>query len=108
MSASAPKDIDGGTFNVGDTDQMVFPIYKDGSPWAGIDSVTLTFEAPDRVTTFDREAEVYDDAAGKWSYTTAVDDFTEVGYWTVRVKAVQGAIVKRYAREVSFYMNDQP
>lgn len=118
MATRAP-DVFLGTFSLGDTDVLAFPLKKNTVaaptvyvPWAGLDSVTLTFEAPDRSTTFDRSATVYDDAAGIWAYTTLVTDFPDVaanvGTWTVRVKAVDGGITKRYQGEISMEFVSQP
>lgn len=97
-----------GELNVGSTDRMQFSFLKDGEAWAGIDSVTLVFEKPDRATQFSRSMVLGDDATGTWYYDTTVDEIDAVGYWTLRPTVVDGPIVKRYPHEIGFHVVDEP
>lgn len=95
-----------GSFNVGSTDRIRLTITKDGAAWTGIDSVTLTFENPDRSTQFSRSATL--DATNVWYYDTTTTDFEDVGWWTMRVRVIDGAISKAYPHEIGFYVGDEP
>jgi hypothetical protein len=100
-------DIDLGVFNVGDTDRIEFTVTKDGAAWDLSSAVvTLTFEKPDRSTQFTRTMTA--DAAGVAYYDTAAGDVDVVGWWTLTVKVVDGAVVKRYPHAIGFEAVDEP
>jgi hypothetical protein len=105
----ATRAIDLGEFNVSSTDRLRATITKDGAPWAGIDSVALTLEKPDRSTVVGPVAMTLEsDAAGIWYYDTTTTDLTTAGEWTAKVRVTDGSVVKTYPYEISFRVYDQP
>lgn len=91
---------------IGSVDRIRFTITKDGVAWSGIDSVTLTFEKPGRITQFARSMIL--DSVNVWYYDTTVTDIDTVGYWTLGVKVIDGPITKYYPDEIGFYAAEQP
>ena len=100
--------LDWGRTVEGSVDRLRATITKDGVAWAGIDSVLLTFEAPDRETVFTRSMLVENDSQGIWYYDTLTTDLTEVGYWTIGMKVTDGTIVKKYPYPISLYVGEEP
>jgi hypothetical protein len=107
VSADTTADIYLGRTGLGSTKPIELTFKLDGEPWAGIDSVTLTFESPDRETQFDRAMTLVDDAAGLWRYTPTTAEFS-AGDWTASPLVTDGAHVERYPDEISFTVTDQP
>src|SRR5262245_53939655 len=108
MSCTTEVSIDWGRTVVGSVDRLQLHITKDGVAWSGIDSVVLTFEAPDRVTQFSHNMVLGDDATGLWYYDTTVNDLTVPGYWTIGVKVTDGVVVKKYPYPISMYVSEEP
>lgn len=100
--------IDLGVFNLYAVRRLKFTIKKDGVAWAGIDSVALIFEKPDRTTQFTRAMTVFSDALGQWTYDTTVADLETVGNWTVTLQVTDAQIVDRYAYEIGFVVVGNP
>lgn len=104
----ATKEINLGPININSVETLRFPLYKDGEPWIGIDSVEAVFEAPDRETQFTRALEKETPDAGVWLYTTDnVGDVDTGGWWTVALTVTDGTIVKTYPYEIGFEAVDQ-
>lgn len=97
----------GDTFNIANVDRFRFTITKDKVPWANIDSVTLTFRDEDGLE-FDRSAVAENTLLGIWFYDTVVGDITKAGYWLMKVKVVQGTIVKTYPGEIGLQVHNRP
>lgn len=105
----ADEDIDLGIVNIGSTDKFQFTIKKGGVIWdLSNGTVTVTFEKPDRTTQFTRAMSSLDATTGVFSYTTTTSEIDEVGWWTLQVRVIDGAITKRYPGEISFYVRDLP
>lgn len=108
----ATREIDLGKFVVTGSRRIRLTIKKDGVAWSGIDSVTLTFEKPDRSTQFTRSMVVFQDSQGIWDYDIVAadlpDESASLGHWTVGVKVVDGTISMPYPHEVGFIVEDLP
>ena len=100
--------VDMGEVCINNVDRFRFSITKDGVAWTGIDSVTLTFENPDRETTFSVTASMESPDAGVWYYDTLTTDIDDVGYWTIKVRVVDSTITKDYPYEIGFTALSQP
>lgn len=88
--------------------RFLFIIKKDGVIWSGINSVTLVFEKPDRTTQFERAGILENDSLGRWYYTTTSSDLDTLGYWTLTVRVVDGAITLTYPHELGFRVRGNP
>lgn len=107
------REIDLGKVHVGSVERLRFTLKKKNSAgtfvaWSGIDSVTITFENPDRTTQTDHVCILEDDTSGIWYYDTTTTDVTSVGYWTVGINIVDGGIDYKYPYEVSFEAVSHP
>lgn len=108
--ATATKEVFLGEFNVGSVDRIRATITKDGETWdLSGGSASLRFEAPDRATQFDRAMVAESDGSdGVFVYDTEIADIDQAGYWTLRLKVVDGAVVKVYPYEISLHAVDEP
>jgi hypothetical protein len=86
--------------------RLEFTILKDGSPWT-LDSVTLVFYSPSRVTFFSRGM-TWDSVNSVWFYDIQDDELTEEGVWSIRVTVVDGSVQKRYPYEVALPVAEYP
>lgn len=99
-------DINLGEFSVGATKRLRFTLTKDGVAWEGIASVTLSFEKPDRETTFNRAMVL--ESANIWYYDLLTTDLDTAGYWTLGVTVVAAAITEIYPDEIGLHANSRP
>ena len=106
----ATRDVDLGVIHAVSVKRIRITFKKDGEYWTGIDSASLTFEAPDRSTTFERSMTLDSDSIGRWYYDTVVTDFAsaDAGYWTIKVKVVDGTITDYWPHEIGFELSVQP
>lgn len=106
------RSIDLGKLNVASVDRLRVTITKDEVAWTGIDSVTFTFEKPDRSTQFSRSASLEAPDTGVWYYDTLTTDFPNVaaslGHWTMAVTVVDGTVTKTFPYDIGFIVGSQP
>lgn len=102
-------ELDLGQLNLGSVYRLRVTLTKDGVAWTGIDSVTFTFEAPDRTTQFSVSAT--NESGAVWYYDTTTSTFDsstdDVGYWKLKVTVVDGTITTIYPYEIGFTVVDQ-
>ena len=101
-------DISLGRFAKNGVYRLRVTILKDGVAWAGIDSVSLILEKPDRETQATKPMTMENDAAGIWYYDTLTTDLDQAGYWTATAFVTDGLVTQKYPDEISFYVADQP
>ena len=95
-----------GELHVESSYRLKFTIKKDGASWVDIDSVELTFEKPDRTTSFTRDMVL--DSGAVWYYDVTVTDLDRTGIWTLKVKIIDGTIVSKYPQEIIIEVKEQP
>lgn len=91
---------------IGDNYRFEFHLMRDGEFWNDIDSVTLTFEKPDRLTAFSVECTVDNLTEGIWYYDTDDDDIDTNGYWTIGLVIVDASVNVTYPYEIGFLVSD--
>lgn len=84
------------------THRFRFVLTKDGEVWTDVDSVTLSFQKPDRSTSFDRECVAEDIPSGIWYYTTVAGDLDTAGYWLLGVTVVDDEVELEYPYDIAF------
>lgn len=96
-----------GKFAIGSTNRIRFTINKDGVAWENIDSVTLTFKAPDGTET-NRSATL--EGTNIWYYDTITTEYTALGTgnWELGVTVVDGTITQIYPDDILITVVDQP
>lgn len=97
------REIDLGKFALASVRRLRFTIKKDGAAWTSMSAVTLTFEKPDRSTTFDRSATL--ESGNVWYYDLTTSDIDTLGYWTIGVMVTDGSTIK-YPYEIGFLAAD--
>lgn len=85
-----------------------FIIKKDAVVWSGIDSITATFEKPDRETEFTVSLIAESIPDGIWYYDSVYGDLDEVGYWSLSLEVTDGTIVIEYPYEIGFRVTNNP
>lgn len=104
------------------TNRLRFPLLKNGVEWIGVDSAAATFESPDRTTltgpvalvleTVDPDDPTITGDHGVWYYDTPTslvpDVAASLGYWTIKVRVIDGVIDITYPDEISVLVRHQP
>lgn len=104
-ASESPRVIDLGAFAVGSVDRIRVTLLKDDVAW-NLASAVVTFTfIPPSGEDFDRTATVESASEGIAYYDTTTTDLDEVGYWTLRVTVVDGAVTKVYPYDINLNVN---